>query len=162
MKALSATDIWAVGYSRNTGVGPGFYFQAMVLHKTVSGWSVVPVPQSIEDENFLYSIDIIAPDNIWASGETNRGGGYQTLFFHYNGSTWTEVISPQGGYGFVHGSANDIWSTGSGFVHYDGSYMEFSKCTNTFWRGNGQHVKIIIYRYLGGWKILQTGVICKL
>jgi len=121
MKALSATDIWAVGYSRNTGVGPGFYFQAMVLHKTVSGWSVVPVPQSIEDENFLYSIDIIAPDNIWASGETNRSGGYQTLFYHYNGSTWTEVTSPQGGYGLVHGSASDIWSTGSGFVHYDGS-----------------------------------------
>ncbi|MEO8663973.1 MAG: hypothetical protein ABI462_00640 [Ignavibacteria bacterium] len=121
MKGLSPNDIWAVGYSRNTGVGVGFYYQAMVLHKTASGWSVVPVPQSPADENFLYSIDIIAPDNIWASGETNRGGGYQTLFYHYNGSTWTEVTSPEGGYGFVHGSASDIWSTGSKFVHYDGS-----------------------------------------
>lgn len=117
MKGLSANDIWAVGYSRKLTEN----YQAMVLHKTGSDWNIVPVPQSPADENFLYSIDIIAPNDIWASGNRNQNGQYTTLFYHYNGSTWTQVNSPQGGYGFVHGSANDIWSTGSGFVHYDGS-----------------------------------------
>ena len=62
MKGVSGNDIWAVGYSKRIGEN----FQAMVLHKTGSNWSVVPVPQP-GLENFLYNIDIIAPDNIWAS-----------------------------------------------------------------------------------------------
>jgi len=117
MKGLSSNDIWAVGYSRRIGEN----YQAMVLHKTGSGWSIVPVPQSTSDENFLYSIDIIAENDIWVSGDYNNGIEYGALFLHYNGSTWTTLYCTQGGSGIVHNSANDIWSTGSGFAHYDGS-----------------------------------------
>jgi len=116
MKGLSANDIWAVGYSRRIGEN----YLAMMLHKTGSGWNIVPVPQP-GLENFLYSIDIIAPDNIWATGAYNDGIQYRALFLHYNGTSWVVVNSPGGGAGIIHNSANDIWSTGSSFVHYDGS-----------------------------------------
>lgn len=116
IKGVSTNDVWAVGYSRNFGEN----FQAMVLHKTGSTWNLVSVPQP-GAENFLYSIDVIAPNDIWAVGEYNDGTQYFPLFLHYNGSTWTSVSSPGGGAGIVHNSANDIWSVGSSFVHYDGN-----------------------------------------
>ncbi|MDQ3021239.1 MAG: hypothetical protein M3R36_11830 [Bacteroidota bacterium] len=116
MKGLSSNDIWAVGYSRRTGEN----FQAMVLHKTGSDWNIVPVPQP-GSENFLYSVDIIAPNDIWATGSYNDGTQYSPLFLHYNGSSWTVVNSPGGGAAVIHNSANDIWSTGFEFVHYDGN-----------------------------------------
>jgi len=117
MKGLSANDIWAVGYSRRITEN----YQAMVLHKTGSDWNIVPVPQHPGAENFLYSIDIIAPDNIWAAGEYNDGSNYSPYFFHYNGSNWSIVNSAGGGSGIVNHSANDIWSSGFPFAHYDGT-----------------------------------------
>ena len=116
IKGLSSNDIWACGYSRTIG---GTY-QAMMLHKTGSGWDLVSVPQP-GLENFLYNIDIIASDNIRVAGSYNDGTQYRVFFLHYNGSSWTVENSPDGGGGIVHNSANDIWSSGSGFVHYDGS-----------------------------------------
>ncbi|MEO7356799.1 MAG: T9SS type A sorting domain-containing protein, partial [Ignavibacteria bacterium] len=116
MKALNSNDIWAVGYSRRLTEN----FKAMVLHKSGSSWSIVPVPQP-GDENFLYSIDIISSVDIWASGYYNDGGTLHSLFLHYDGSSWTVVTSPGGGFGTKHNSSSDIWSTGSEFVHYEGS-----------------------------------------
>lgn len=116
MKGLSGNDIWAVGYSRVIGEN----YKAMVIHKTGSDWNIIPVPQP-GLENFLYSVDVIAADNIWATGNYNDGTNYNPLFLHYDGNSWTVVNSPGGGWGTIHNSPNDIWSTGSEFVHYDGS-----------------------------------------
>lgn len=115
INGLSSNDIWASGYSR---VISGTY-QAMMLHKTGSDWNLVTVPQP-GLENFLYQIDIIAADNIRVAGQYNDGTQYRPFFLHYNGSSWTIEYSPGGGAGIVHNSSDDIWSAGSGFVHYDG------------------------------------------
>lgn len=118
INGLSSNDIWASGYSRIIGGT----FQAMMLHKTGSGWNLVTVPQP-GLENFLYQIDIIASDNIWVAGQYNDGTQYRVFFLHYNGNTWTVENSPGGGggAGIVHNSSIDIWSAGSTFAHYDGS-----------------------------------------
>lgn len=116
IKGLSSDDVWAVGYSRNLGEN----YQGLVMHKTGTTWSLVSVPQP-GAENFLYDVDVIASDNIWASGAYNNGGNYTPYYLHYNGTSWSFVASPGGGAGIVHSSPNDIWSTGSEFVHYDGN-----------------------------------------
>lgn len=117
IKGLSPNSLWAVGYSRNIGE----LYQALILHKSGSTWTVVPVPQTLSDEYFLYNLSVIAEDNIWAVGEVNGSSGYSVLIYHYDGSVWSRVISPGGGGGIISFSSSDIWSAGSSIVHYNGS-----------------------------------------
>ena len=116
MKGLSDNDIWAAGYSRAIGEN----FKAMLIHKDGSGWNLVTIPL-IGDESFLYSVDPISANDVWATGDYNDAGTLHPLFMHFNGSSWTLVTSPDGGASTTHFSANDIWSVGGGFAHYDGN-----------------------------------------
>lgn len=121
VSAISANDIWAVGYSSNniitytSGGGSTYHLVArdtLIEHWNGKQWSVIPSPnpgsmpfqvsafssQVIKiSENFLDGVSAIAADDVWAVGGTtdsNTGTG-PPLIEHWNGSIWSVVPNPE-------------------------------------------------------------------
>ena len=83
---LSASDVWAVGYYFDGSVN-----QPLALHWDGSTWSNSPVPGA----GMLRKVRELAPDNVWAAGTVYNGSlqRYQSLVEHFDGTTWTPVVS---------------------------------------------------------------------
>jgi hypothetical protein len=118
--AISANDVWTVGFYDEM-VGGGTYPRATAQHWDGTAWSVVTVPQP-GVASMLDSVSAVSANDIWAVGyyETTSPGPGLTLALHWDGSTWTQVISPnpggsQGNYlTGVAGVATDaVWASGS-------------------------------------------------
>jgi hypothetical protein len=88
LSSISATgpnDIWAVG---STGSGN------LIEHFDGNAWTVVPTPQPGSGSN-LDSVSALSPTNAWAVGSKSGFGAQESTFtLHWNGSTWSEVASP--------------------------------------------------------------------
>jgi hypothetical protein len=103
------------------------------------GYHTVTSPNAI-GANFLISTSVIGPNDIWAVGDSENGGGFdQSLAEHWDGSTWKVVATPNFGTfdndinGVSAVSTNDVWvvgdyatnSTATGLVatalHWNGS-----------------------------------------
>ena len=84
--ALSASDVWAVGYYFDGGIN-----QPLALHWDGSTWSNSPIPGA----GILRKVKAIAPDNVWAAGTYYNATAqlYQTLLAHFDGTAWTTVVS---------------------------------------------------------------------
>ncbi|HVC79968.1 MAG TPA: hypothetical protein VNL35_05620 [Chloroflexota bacterium] len=92
--AISAHDVWAVGYE----------FTTIAEHFNGSGWSVVPTPKPLtpgggENTAILYDVSAASSTDIWAVGiyylYYNAGGGAtRTLAEHWDGAAWHIVPSP--------------------------------------------------------------------
>jgi hypothetical protein len=101
--ALSSTDVWAVG--RNGG---GFSDNiAMVMHWNGSAWSVVanPNPPGATENNFLYSVEAVSPQDVWAVGTYFKDKKFRTLIERYSPCILaaTGAISRK-----THGAAGDF------------------------------------------------------
>jgi hypothetical protein len=84
ISALSSTDIWAVGwYYDSNGIG-----NPLTMHWDGMQWGNVPNPGTAGDA--LYSVAAIAPNDVWAVGES----GTHALVMHWDGSTWSIVSAP--------------------------------------------------------------------
>ena len=111
--AVSATNVWAVGYYVNTtGVT-----QTLTEHWNGTSWSVVksPSPGSGDD---LRGVAAVSANDVWATGYTFNGSSIQTLVEHWNGTNWQVVKSPNVGTsptfsGVAAVSANGVWAVGS-------------------------------------------------
>ncbi len=80
--AVSANDIWAVGYDNaSDGVQ-----QTLILHYNGAKWSVFPTTNT----GVLSGIAAVSANNIYAVGTSSNG----TLIEQYNGTTWMVVPSP--------------------------------------------------------------------
>jgi hypothetical protein len=109
--AISATNVWAVGYYYNTSSGPS---STLIEHWNGAQWSIVTGPNVSTRGNDLQSVAAISAKNIWAVG--NASG--QTLTEHWDGSKWSIVSSPNTtaaqnvftGVAVV--SANLVWAVG--------------------------------------------------
>src|SRR5207249_3566210 len=94
--ALSANNVWAVGYYN----ADGYHGQTLVEHWDGSAWSVVPSPNvgSSSTTNALWGVAAVSGSDIWAVGlyitSTNY---YLTLVEHWDGVNWTIVPSPSPG-----------------------------------------------------------------
>lgn len=121
--AVSANDVWAVGTRQNT------LEQTLVLHWDGASWTVVPSPQVGPYGNNMLEVHAVSANDIWAVGYHLTVVGfdqpYQTSVFHYNGTSWSVVPSPNvnqnNNYLFdvVGLAANDAWAVGfydTGFV----------------------------------------------
>jgi hypothetical protein len=134
ISGLSANDIWAAGVWSEKG-GP---YRPLIIHWDGVSWEVRTAPTPGTGDNELYAIEAIAPNDVWAVGQWRNGSveHFQTLFLHWNGTTWSQVPGanpgPTGNQLFdVSGSAaNDVWAggvmlTGSQsqplYEHWDGS-----------------------------------------
>jgi hypothetical protein len=83
---LSADDVWAVGYYFDGSVS-----QPLALHWDGSTWSNSPIPGA----GLLRRVRALAPDNVWAAGTVYNGSLqlYQSLVEHFDGTSWTPVVS---------------------------------------------------------------------
>lgn len=116
--AVAWNDVWALGYSNTYGTP-----QTLALHWNGSGWSVVLSP-IVAGGSAFEGISVVSSTNIWAVGY--RAGGMPefstttgTMVAHWNGSSWTEVPSPNVGNrmnelaAVAAISASDIWAVGT-------------------------------------------------
>jgi hypothetical protein len=87
---LSASDCWAVG-AYNNGVAD----QTLTEHWDGTSWVIVSSPNTgARQDNVLNGVACASFSNCWAVGRANNGTVDQTLIEHWDGSSWTIVVSP--------------------------------------------------------------------
>jgi hypothetical protein len=85
----SESDCWAVGYSRD------FPSTTLIQRWNGTSWAIVTSPNSGTSNNILYGITCTSTSDCWAVGAyLNNSGSGQTLFEHWDGSSWLAVSSP--------------------------------------------------------------------
>jgi N-acetylneuraminic acid mutarotase len=84
----------------------------------VSGWSIVPSPNTGTADNRLFAVGAVASNGVWAVGWSSDGTNQQTLTEHWNGTQWTIVPSPSLGpifnelLGVAAIASNNVWAVG--------------------------------------------------
>jgi hypothetical protein len=93
--AISANDVWAVGRYRPSG---HVYYSTLMLHWDGATWNVVNSPNvGFGLENVLSAVDAVSATDIWAVGQYELSGEYQTLALHWDGAIWSVVSTPNPG-----------------------------------------------------------------
>ncbi len=122
MSAVSANDIWAVGYSDG---------KTLAEHWNGSVWSLVASPNDGTHLNTLYAVTAISATNAWAVGAADRDGDtHSILIEHWDGSAWSVVPNsdavPNGSglFGISAVSSSDIWAVGN--LTRDGIFQPFT------------------------------------
>ncbi len=135
--AAPGSRAWAVGLSTN-----GASQHTLIERWNGSAWKVVPSPNPgavSPNENELDGVADTSASNAWAVGSYTNGGTDFTLIEHWDGSTWSQVPSPNPGgaatnqtnlYGVEATSPSDAWAVG----YYDDgtSYRTLT----AHWNGN--------------------------
>jgi hypothetical protein len=90
VKALSDSDIWAVGVSldANDNTHP------LIEHWNGTSWSVVSAPDPNGVGNTLYALDAVSPTSVYAVGQTGAAFPSQAFLLHWDGKTWSQLASP--------------------------------------------------------------------
>jgi hypothetical protein len=113
--AISATNVWAVGWFLNdaeTQILP------LILHFNGSAWSAVPNIPTNNNTTILHGIAARSATDIWAVGEA--GIDPRNIALHFNGTQWS--ITPlavipsshqQTLAGVASVSSTDVWAVGS-------------------------------------------------
>jgi hypothetical protein len=116
VRAVSATDVWAVGYFRNTGGSP----QTLTEQWNGTSWNVISSPNVGSGSNVLYGVAAPSANAVWAVGYSRSANGTtQTLAEGWNGTSWTIASSPDPSstsntlLGVTAVNANDVWAVGS-------------------------------------------------
>ncbi|HEU5368415.1 MAG TPA: hypothetical protein VFU69_08130 [Ktedonobacterales bacterium] len=122
--AVSATDIWAVGFAPVPG-GPAYAEQTLIEHWDGTQWSIVPSPNppSTYPKVELDSVFALASNDVWAVGFADNPSGVVspfdiTLIEHWDGTQWSLVPSPNpdpvsNELRSISGVAsNDLWAVG--------------------------------------------------
>jgi hypothetical protein len=118
VRAVSARDIWAVGYYSS-----GADKTTLILHWDGASWTQVPSP-SPGSVSRLYAVRVVSARDAWAVGFHSTSAGHRTLILRWNGSTWQQVASPSpvgpGSeaelYSVATASGRDAWATGQVFT----------------------------------------------
>jgi hypothetical protein len=126
ISAVSATDIWAVGYAGFVGRTPER--QTLVEHWNGSRWRIVPSPSpGNHSGNDLFGVNAISSSDIWAVGDFFSGlngqrGGALTI--HWNGTRWSVVPNP-GTLATLNAvtslGTSNVWAVGTDALHWDGT-----------------------------------------
>src|SRR6266568_2808374 len=113
VRAVSATNVWAVGYTGGAGN------QTLVLHWDGTSWTQVPSPSpgGTGSDSDLFSVAATSHSDAWAVGEVFTSGKITTLIVHWNGSRWATVSSPNPGqsnelFGIAATSSSNAWAVG--------------------------------------------------
>ncbi|HEX9988906.1 MAG TPA: S-layer homology domain-containing protein [Chloroflexia bacterium] len=135
--AISANDVWAVGYYRSSSKsGEGL---PLTLHWDGVTWTQVltPTPSPIYGSS-LSSIAAVSSNDVWAVGRLFEGEVSRTLSMHWDGSQWSIVPTPNVStmnnsiWGIAIVSANDIWAVGV----YDGEEVVETRTLTMHWDGS--------------------------
>lgn len=134
MHAVSATDIWAVGYQGDASTDIAV---PLIEHYDGTAWREVPADTSpaINGPAGFLVISVSGPDDVWAAGSQtipNTSNTAGTLVEHYDGTAWTAVTDlPDLGNARIlqiyAASRSDVWAIAEvpdgayTFLHFDGS-----------------------------------------
>jgi hypothetical protein len=127
---IASDDVWAVGTFQS---GTALY-RTMMLHWDGVGWSVVPSPNIGDSDNNPGAVEVIASDDVWATGEyfDQVAFNYSPLVMHWDGVSWSVGTLPDhsGLSGLAAISTNDVWAVG---YHWDtsSSYSLIEHYTNS-------------------------------
>jgi hypothetical protein len=112
--AVSADDIWAVGYYSDD---VSDVQQTLILHWNGTAWKHGAIPSRIGSLN---GVTAISARDAWAVGYYWNGTANQTLIEHWNGTRWRHIPSPDPGDtaneneldGIAASAAADLWAVG--------------------------------------------------
>lgn len=113
VSAISASDIWAVGYIEY-GEGP---IVSLTEHWDGSSWSIVPSPNANTDDSLL-GVAGDASNDVWSVGYSGKFGSDQdyALIEHWDGQKWSIVVNPTLPGQLLTAvtiiSTNDVWAVG--------------------------------------------------
>ena len=118
VKAFASNDVWAVGEFRE--VTEALTPQPLLVHWNGTAWQQV-LGESFAGE--LQSIYGTSPSDVWAvgSGKPIPEDPATTLIEHWDGASWTEVVSPPAlpGDNFLRAvyaiTPDDVYALGYGF-----------------------------------------------
>jgi hypothetical protein len=141
ISAISPNDIWAVGeYASDFG-----RVSTVIMHWNGSAWTRVPSPDAevvpgSPRSSFLWSVEAISTNNVWAVGEFLVGGNSFPLVEHWDGMQWSIVPSPNDPttgdgrlYGISANAPNDIWAVGE---HDIVDFSTYGKSLAMHWNGS--------------------------
>jgi len=124
ISAISASEIWAVGYSSRSGI-----VQTLTQRWNGSEWRIVPSLNVPSRNNYLSGVAALTTNDVWAVGYHCKDNCTEPalLIEHWDGTQWSIVPTPGGGRlnGIAAVSADDIWAVGSNgrrsfALHWDG------------------------------------------
>jgi hypothetical protein len=111
--AAGPNDVWAVGIEQISG--PAIANRTLIQHWDGTAWSVVPSPNATSGNNYLLSVAVASPTDVWAVGSHDA----LTLTEHWDGTKWAIVASPNPGNqaNFFNSvavvSGQDVWAVGA-------------------------------------------------
>lgn len=116
LSVVSASDIWAVGFTGNSANGnqtPSDH--TLIEHWNGARWAVVQSPNPGSGNDHLNGVAAVSGSDIWAVGMDITAG--KTLIEHWGGSHWVTAASPNPGAGselraVAAVSAKDVWAVG--------------------------------------------------
>ena len=122
--AGSPGDVWAVGSELS---GPANSNAATLTeHWDGTAWHVVSSPDPGRYGNYLDSVTVVSPRDVWAVGTSGTTAhGTATLIEHWDGTRWSVVPSPDAGIqdslaSVAAVSAGDVWAAGDYFTDTGG------------------------------------------
>ncbi len=153
LAALSASDVWSVGYIVNPGE---INARVLTIHWDGAQWNPVPAPNPDAD-NLLHGAAALSPNDVWAVGyRDNSITPEQTLTEHWDGTQWS--TTPSANTSITHTnrllsvaavSTDDVWAVGYSSVgtntigyantlieHWDGSQWSIVPSPNVGTRNN--------------------------
>ena len=110
MAGISATDIWTAGSMLTSDGG----LESLFEHWDGTAWTAVTGPL----HGFPEAISADAANDIWVVGYNPGGLAFSTAAYHYNGTSWSPVTTPNVGSGSnsLNGvlalAPNNVWAVG--------------------------------------------------
>lgn len=117
--ATSSDNAWAVGTT-----GPASGGTPLILHWNGSTWQQVAAPQPGQDDyDLVTGVTATSAQDAWVVGNEVTPTAEPTLILHWNGTTWSQVASPNPGVsssgvsdtvvGVAATSATNAWAVGN-------------------------------------------------
>ncbi len=151
VKAISATDVWALGSATNPSGLPAPF----AAHYDGKAWKIIPTANPGTFGSALDALAASGPNDVWAAGGTFTNGSQSslvTLTEHWNGKHFSVVKSPNANSGdnVLNGAvaiaSNDAWAIGDYYTgkvfatlteHWNGKVWSIVKSPNAGTHGNG-------------------------
>jgi hypothetical protein len=134
--AVSAHDVWAVGYREGRPEGPN-PLENVILHWDGLSWSQVASPNLGSGANQLFGATAISAGDVWAVGFA----GGAPLALHWDGGAWSIVPVPMNRGSSsevlkaISGAAgNDVWGVGqSRGLYTNQTFTTLQHWNGTYW-----------------------------
>ncbi len=99
MAALSATDVWAVGWMYVNPPNRMLFTQPLIEHWDGVTWTAQAAPTPPDRNTYLFAVTAVSASDIWAVGAITPEGAttlsvLQPLTLHFDGSAWSQIAAP--------------------------------------------------------------------